>query len=127
MLSRRTIRGPATGFFHTAVRTVLPRQVTSRGIPTLTDSRAPVRCPEVTGERSARPRCRGSASAWRRPPGRCRGGSLASHPSGRRLLTLHHPLTEYESHRPLTLQEHPARSKSPSTCCDSQVESLNVL
>jgi hypothetical protein len=47
-LSRRTIRGPATGFFHTAVCTVLPCQVTSCGIPTLTDSRAPGRCPEVT-------------------------------------------------------------------------------
>src|ERR1700679_3162753 len=48
MLSRRTIRGPAPGFFHTAVCTVLPCQVTSRGIPTLTDSRAPTRSPEVT-------------------------------------------------------------------------------
>src|ERR1700683_672215 len=47
MLSRRTIRGPATGFFHTAVCTVLPCQVTSFGIPTLTDSRAPARFPEV--------------------------------------------------------------------------------
>jgi hypothetical protein len=46
-LSRRTIRGPVTGFFHTAVCTVLPCQVTSRGIPTLTDSKA-ARCPEVT-------------------------------------------------------------------------------
>ena len=43
-----TIRGPATGFFHTAVCTVLPCQVTSCGIPTLTDSRAPARSPEVT-------------------------------------------------------------------------------
>jgi hypothetical protein len=43
ILSRRTIRGPATGFFQTAVCTVLPCQVTSCGIPTLTDSRAPTR------------------------------------------------------------------------------------
>src|SRR5690242_3937222 len=48
MLSRRTICGPATAFFHTAVRTVLPCQVTSRGIPTLTDSRPPTGPPEFT-------------------------------------------------------------------------------
>src|ERR1700753_1747680 len=47
MLSRRTIRGPATGFFHTPVCTVRPRQVTSCGIPTLTDSNAPARDPIV--------------------------------------------------------------------------------
>src|SRR5579863_3354985 len=48
MLRRRTIRGPATGFFHTAVCTVLPCQVTSCGSPTLTDSRDPADCLEVT-------------------------------------------------------------------------------
>jgi hypothetical protein len=51
-LSRRTIRGPVIGFFHTAVCTVLLWQVTSRGIPTLTDSTAPDRCPEVTSSPS---------------------------------------------------------------------------
>jgi hypothetical protein len=38
MLSLRTIRGPFTGSFQTPVCTVLPCQVTSFGIPTLTDS-----------------------------------------------------------------------------------------
>src|SRR4029078_8844357 len=48
MLIRRTIRGPLTGFFQTAVCTVLPCQVTSRGSPTLTESRTPACCTEVT-------------------------------------------------------------------------------
>src|SRR6266540_423542 len=39
MLSRRTIAGPCTGYFHTPVWTVLPRQDTSVGMPTFTDSR----------------------------------------------------------------------------------------
>src|SRR3954468_20292421 len=37
MLIRRTVRGPSTGAFQIAVRTVLPSQRTSRGTPTLTD------------------------------------------------------------------------------------------
>jgi hypothetical protein len=37
-----------TGFFQTAVCTVLPCQVTSCGSPTLTESREPACCPEVT-------------------------------------------------------------------------------
>src|SRR5215471_16021987 len=48
MLSRRTIRGPATGFFHTAVRTVRPCQVTSLGKPTFTDSKLPARRSMIT-------------------------------------------------------------------------------
>src|SRR5919107_3973720 len=38
MLIRRTIRGPKTRSFHIAVRTIRPRQGTSRGAPTLMDS-----------------------------------------------------------------------------------------
>src|ERR1700722_4196878 len=67
MLSRRTIRGPAAGFFHTAVSTVRPCQVTSCGIPTLTDSRDPARCPEVT---TSSPSHGGEPLAPLRPPGR---------------------------------------------------------
>src|SRR6516165_8728015 len=48
MLSRRTIRGPETGFFHTAVCTVLPCQIRSCGMPTFTDSKLPARWSEVT-------------------------------------------------------------------------------
>jgi hypothetical protein len=48
MLSRRAIRGPATGFFHTAVRTVRPCQVTSLGKPTFTDSKLPARWSMIT-------------------------------------------------------------------------------
>src|SRR6478672_13267854 len=39
MLSRRTIRGPVTGLFHTPVWTVRPRHATSFGRPTFTESR----------------------------------------------------------------------------------------
>ena len=39
MLSRRTMRGPSTGAFQMAVCTVLPCHVTSRGRPTLTESK----------------------------------------------------------------------------------------
>src|SRR3954469_8228238 len=42
MLIRRTIRGPVTGSFQIAVRTVLPSQATSRGPPTLSDSSRPL-------------------------------------------------------------------------------------
>jgi PiT family inorganic phosphate transporter len=46
MLSRRTRRGPSTAAFQTAVRTVLPCHATSRGRPTLTESkRAITFCP----------------------------------------------------------------------------------
>src|SRR6266498_157915 len=38
MLSRRTIRGPATAVFHMPVCTVVPRQGTSRGRPMFTAS-----------------------------------------------------------------------------------------
>src|SRR5215467_1537335 len=41
MLSRRTIRLPATGSFQTAVLTVRPCQLTSFGMPTFTDSKLP--------------------------------------------------------------------------------------
>src|SRR3954470_20969109 len=43
MLSFRTRRGPATGSLKTPVKTVLPCQGTSFGMPTLTDSRVPTR------------------------------------------------------------------------------------
>src|SRR5277367_1175567 len=39
MLSRRTMREPSTGAFQTAVCTVLPCHATSRGRPTLTESK----------------------------------------------------------------------------------------
>src|SRR4051794_16824968 len=42
MLIVRTIRGPVTASFQIAVRTILPSHSTSRGRPTLTDSRRPV-------------------------------------------------------------------------------------
>src|SRR4051794_24255014 len=43
MLRRRTMRGPSTGAFQTPVWTVRPCQATSRGSPTLTESRRPIR------------------------------------------------------------------------------------
>ena len=46
------IRGPAAGFFHTAVRTVRPCQVTSCGKPTLTDRTLPARRSMITKLRS---------------------------------------------------------------------------
>src|SRR5258708_29516829 len=45
MLSRRTIRRPLTGVFQMPVWTVLPCQVTSRGRPTLTESKCPIAFP----------------------------------------------------------------------------------
>ena len=48
MLSRRTIRGPSSRCFHTAVRTVRPCQVTSRGRPTFTESKLPACLSMVT-------------------------------------------------------------------------------
>src|ERR1700759_4030963 len=41
MLSRRTITGSVTGVLYIPVWAVLPRHVTSAGIPTLTATRAP--------------------------------------------------------------------------------------
>lgn len=38
MLSRRTITGPCTGYFHTPVKTVRPCHGTFFGIPTFTES-----------------------------------------------------------------------------------------
>jgi len=43
MFSRRTIRGPSAGRFHTAVCTVRPCHETSCGRPTFTDSKLPAR------------------------------------------------------------------------------------
>jgi hypothetical protein len=48
MFSRRTIRRPSTGRFHTAVCTVRPCQATSCGRPTFTDSKRPVRRSMIT-------------------------------------------------------------------------------
>src|SRR6476646_8441446 len=45
MLIRRTMRGPVTASFQIAVRTVLPSHSTSRGPPTLRDSRRLVMAP----------------------------------------------------------------------------------
>src|SRR3954470_23791434 len=42
MLRWRTVRGPSTGVFHMPVWTVLSCQVTSRGSPTLTESKRPI-------------------------------------------------------------------------------------
>src|SRR5215469_4388292 len=41
IFSRRTSLGPSTGRFHTAVWTTLPRQATSFGRPTFTESKRP--------------------------------------------------------------------------------------
>src|SRR5580693_3137769 len=45
MLSRRTMHGPLTGAFQMPVWTVLPCQETSRGRPTLTESKRPITFP----------------------------------------------------------------------------------
>src|SRR6476469_7099974 len=50
MLRRRTMRGPSTGVFHMPVWTVLSCQVTSRGSPTLTESKRPITCLSVLAE-----------------------------------------------------------------------------
>src|SRR5271155_3542137 len=46
MLRRRTMRGPLIGAFQMPVWTVLPCQVTSRGRPTLTESKRPIAFPD---------------------------------------------------------------------------------
>src|SRR6478752_6174695 len=54
MLIRRTIRGPSTGSFQIAVRTVRPCHATSRGPPTFSDSSRPVIAPDMVTPASAR-------------------------------------------------------------------------
>src|SRR3954449_13487179 len=49
MLSRRTIRGPLTGLFQTPVSTVRPRQGTSLGSPTFTDTSVAIARPPSVG------------------------------------------------------------------------------
>src|SRR4051794_25646250 len=70
MFRRRTMTGPSTGCFHTPVWTVRPRQATSRGRPTFTDTSRPtdrssmaprpLRCPDPP---PSRPRLSGDGGA----------------------------------------------------------------
>ena len=80
MLIRRTIRGPSTGSFQIAVRTVLPSHATSRGPPTFTDSSRPVIAPDMVTPASARVQARRSrADVAAQAPAAPAAGACAVH------------------------------------------------